>query len=117
MGHIKSGLMADGFTEKEANRFLFDLVSLSVSADLFAANEEYDLFSLIFGKSYSYMDFYNLTNGGASDSFLGKVDFVVDHCSDRLKRQCCEFAFLFLSSDYSFKPEEEKVIRLLLKES
>lgn len=117
VGTIKSGLMSEGFSEKEADRLLFDLVSLGVSADRFAANEEYDLFASIFGNGYSYMDFFNLTDGGASDSFMEKVDYMVDHCNETLKRRCCEFLFLFLSSDYTFKKEEDRVIRLLLKDS
>ena len=114
---IKTHLVSDGFTAKEADRFLFDLVAVAVSADRFAANEEYDLFAAIFGNSYSYMDFFELTDGGASDSFVGKVDYVVDHSSAVTKRKCVEFIFLFLSSDYSIRKEEERVILLLLKES
>ena len=112
---IKQGLIASGLSAKEANRFLIDLVSVGVSADRFTANEEYDLFQGIFGKSYSYMDFFNLTNGGAAESFLEKVDYVVDHASYEIKKKCCEFVFLFLSSDYSLRSNEEKVIRLLLE--
>ena len=114
---IKERLIADGFTKQEADRFLFDLVAVAVSADRFAANEEYDLFAAIFGKSYSYMDFFELTDGGASDSFVGKVDYVVDHSSALTKHKCVEFTFLFLSSDYSIRKEEERVILLLLKDS
>ena len=113
---LRARLSKCGLSPSQVEERINSLVRLAVSADGIAGNEEYDLYCNVFERRIPYEHFFSLTNYGTDPEFVSEMNGFIDSLSDDGKLECCEFIFLFLSSDYKFDREEEKLLRLLLHE-
>ena len=111
---IAGFLTESGLSSKESLNFYLNIIRLFVSADRRCSQEEVDLFNKILGLSYSYEDFFNLTNGGANPEFVKVMDDIIDTMPEEPKIAVCVLGLTFLAADGELKENEIEIFEKIL---
>ena len=112
--NINEALIYVGIDEETRLSFILAVIGVAISSDRSAAFEEYALFCSIFGEIVKYETFYDLTNGGASEEVVAKIDSLVDSLPTPIKYDCCTLALLFMGADGEVDEKEKAVFERLL---
>lgn len=94
--------------------FVLHLIRVAVSADRKCGQAEYDLFCDIFGPT-SPEEFFEQTNGGASEEYIRALDQEIDHFTDDAKFAACAVVLSFLTADGEVTREEAKLMHRLFE--
>ena len=88
-----------GFSDNEFAKFTLFLARLGVSADQLCGEVEHRFWEDAFGTKIDPERFYKLTNGGASQSFVRKMNDLIDNLSPKAKEDSCTIVMGFICAD------------------
>ena len=107
-------LNANGFNDKEALNFYLNIIRLFVSADECCGEDEYLLFKKILNVEISYDTFHELTNGGATETFVEAMDDVIDLMPYEIKLMVCVLGLTIICSDGIVNEKERELFKKVL---
>lgn len=103
-----------GVTSENQAKTVLLLVKAFVSADKFTSRKEHELWNSITGLSWSYDDFFEMTNGGSAPDFQNSVNGLIDSMSHDAKMDAYILCLCFMAVDGTITVAEQNLFEKFL---